>query len=75
MVRRAATEILTDPLPPIAIPNLTDTPGHWAAPVQILLREGSELEFWVHLVTPYMSHATTTAAFKLLTGVDLREPL
>ncbi|GAA6220949.1 E3 ubiquitin-protein ligase NEURL3 [Lates japonicus] len=65
------------PLPPMAIPNLTDTPGHWAAPVhESCCREGSELEFWVSYGgTIYVSCNNNCTQHKLLTGVDLREPL
>uniref|UniRef100_A0A8C7F7R1 NHR domain-containing protein n=1 Tax=Oncorhynchus kisutch TaxID=8019 RepID=A0A8C7F7R1_ONCKI len=35
-------------LPSLAIPDLTDLPGHWAAPVpETCCLPGSELEFWV----------------------------
>ncbi|XP_054905086.1 E3 ubiquitin-protein ligase NEURL3-like isoform X2 [Poeciliopsis prolifica] len=36
------------PLPPFAVPNLTQTSGHWAVPVhESYCQEGSVLEFWV----------------------------
>ncbi|XP_036953704.1 E3 ubiquitin-protein ligase NEURL3 [Acanthopagrus latus] len=64
------------PLPAMAIPNLTDTPGHWAAPVhESCCQAGTELEFWVsHGGSIYVT-STNTGNRKLLTGVDLSQPL
>ncbi|XP_030271910.1 E3 ubiquitin-protein ligase NEURL3 [Sparus aurata] len=64
------------PLPAMAIPNLTDTPGHWAAAVdESYCQEGTELEFWVsHGGSIYVT-STSTGQQKLLTGVDLSKPL
>ncbi|KAM9328362.1 E3 ubiquitin-protein ligase NEURL3-like [Pholidichthys leucotaenia] len=63
------------PLPSMAMPNLTDTPGHWAAPMDPSLCEaGTELEFWVsNGGTIYAK--TGDRLFKLLNGVDLSQPL
>ncbi|XP_078107759.1 E3 ubiquitin-protein ligase NEURL3 [Sander vitreus] len=64
------------PLPVMAIPDLTDIPGHWAVPVnESLCKAGSELQFWVsHGGSVYVS-SSNTRAHKLLTGVDLSRPL
>ncbi|XP_077368688.1 E3 ubiquitin-protein ligase NEURL3-like [Festucalex cinctus] len=64
------------PLPRSAIPDLTETPGHWAAPVQEeFCKAGSELEFWVSssgsLYVSYQRGCTR----ELLSGVDVKRPL
>ncbi|CAB1321957.1 unnamed protein product [Coregonus sp. 'balchen'] len=63
-------------LPSLAIPYLTDLPGHWAAPVpETCCLPGSELEFWVSYGgTVYFSNANRRQ-HKLLKGVDLSRPL
>ncbi|XP_072243105.1 E3 ubiquitin-protein ligase NEURL3-like [Leuresthes tenuis] len=63
------------PLPPFAIPKLTTRPGHWAAPVpESICRAGSELQFWLsHGGNIYI--AVNKNRQKLLSGVDLRQPL
>ncbi|XP_039875569.1 E3 ubiquitin-protein ligase NEURL3-like isoform X1 [Simochromis diagramma] len=63
------------PLPCLAIPNLTDKPGHWAVPVnESYCQAGSELEFWVsHGGSIYV--AVSNRQHKWLTGVDLSQPL
>ncbi|KAM9391972.1 E3 ubiquitin-protein ligase NEURL3-like [Pholidichthys leucotaenia] len=65
----------TLPLPSFAIPNLTDKPGHWAAPVDSSHCEaGSELEFWVsHSGEVYVK--TETTVIKVLKRVDVNRPL
>ncbi|KAM9743141.1 E3 ubiquitin-protein ligase NEURL3 isoform 1-T1 [Menidia menidia] len=65
----------TLPLPSIAIPNLTASPGHWAAPVdESECRAGSMLQFWVSAGgNIYM--AANNRRKKLLSGVDLSQPL
>ncbi|KAM7391533.1 hypothetical protein PAMP_022215 [Pampus punctatissimus] len=67
------------PLPCMAIPNLTDTPGHWAAPVpENLCMPGSELEFWVShngTVRIIINTGSQHNERRLLTGVDLSKPL
>ncbi|XP_073323306.1 E3 ubiquitin-protein ligase NEURL3-like [Pagrus major] len=64
------------PLPTLAIPNLTDTPGHWAARVhESCCRAGTELEFWVSNGGTIYITSTNTSQHKLLTGVDLSRPL
>ncbi|KAM7416156.1 hypothetical protein PAMA_018294 [Pampus argenteus] len=67
------------PLPCMAIPDLTETPGHWAAPVpEHLCTAGSELEFWVsHNGTVHIIINTDSRhnEHQLLTGVDLSKPL
>ncbi|XP_023146477.1 E3 ubiquitin-protein ligase NEURL3 [Amphiprion ocellaris] len=63
------------PLPPMAIPDLTSRPGHWAVPIpESLCQAGSELEFWVSSGgSIYVSN--NSSQWKLLTGVDLSQPL
>ncbi|KAM9810975.1 E3 ubiquitin-protein ligase NEURL3-like [Neosynchiropus ocellatus] len=63
------------PLPSLAIPDLTNTPGHWVAPVcDSLCWVGSELEFWVsHGGNVYVSIGEHR--HKLLSGLDLSRPL
>lgn len=65
------------PLPPMAIPNLTDKPGHWAAPVhESYCQVGTELEFWVSCQgTIYITNNNNSGQFKLLKGVDVSQPL
>ncbi|XP_053727425.1 E3 ubiquitin-protein ligase NEURL3-like [Synchiropus splendidus] len=63
------------PLPSLAIPDLTSTPGHWVAPVcESLCWPGSELEFWVsrggNLYVSVRKHE-----HMLLSGLDLSRPL
>ncbi|KAM9463737.1 E3 ubiquitin-protein ligase NEURL3-like [Salvelinus alpinus] len=67
-------------LPSLAIPDLTDLPGHWAAPVpETCCLPGSELEFWVsHGGRVYFRNANSrknSRKHKLLKGVDLSCPL
>ncbi|XP_062307978.1 E3 ubiquitin-protein ligase NEURL3 [Osmerus eperlanus] len=63
-------------LPPLAIPNLTDTPGHWAAVVpEAYCREGSRMEVWVtHGGNVYIQNKNGRA-MKLLEGLDLSRHL
>lgn len=63
------------PLPPMAIPNLTKTPGHWAALVhEDFCEVGSEFQFWVSAGgNVYISNNSMQQ--KLLEGVDLSQPL
>ncbi|XP_042343427.1 E3 ubiquitin-protein ligase NEURL3-like [Plectropomus leopardus] len=64
------------PLPTMAIPNLTDTRGHWAAPVhESLCQAGSELEFWVSSRGTVYFKSNNIREHKLLKGVDLSQPL
>ncbi|CAK6950212.1 E3 ubiquitin-protein ligase NEURL3 [Scomber scombrus] len=64
------------PLPCIAIPNLTDTGGHWVAPVhESLCRAGSELEFWVSHGGALYVKSNTSQKHMLLRGVDRSKPL
>lgn len=67
-------------LPSLAIPDLTDLPGHWAAPVpETCCLPGSKLEFWVsNGGTVYFRSANSRKncrKHKLLKGVDLSRPL
>nr|XP_057927054.1 E3 ubiquitin-protein ligase NEURL3 [Doryrhamphus excisus] len=66
----------SQPLPCMAVPILTDTPGHWAAPVhETYCQAGSELEFWVsHSGRVYFSNHSGRR-HELLRGVDLSRPL
>lgn len=65
------------PLPAMAIPDLTDAPGHWAAPVhESCCRPGAELRFWVcHSGSVHVRGGGGGGRLKLLTGVDLSRPL
>lgn len=64
------------PLPCMAIPNLTDTGKHWAAPVhESLCRAGSKLEFWVSHGGAIYVKSNTSKKHMLLRGVDLSKPL
>uniref|UniRef100_A0A3Q2VRA0 NHR domain-containing protein n=1 Tax=Haplochromis burtoni TaxID=8153 RepID=A0A3Q2VRA0_HAPBU len=63
------------PLPCLAIPNLTDKPGHWAVPVnESYCQAGSELKFWVS-DGGSIYVAVSNRRYKWLTGVDLSQPL
>ncbi|KAL0979419.1 hypothetical protein UPYG_G00184830 [Umbra pygmaea] len=62
-------------LPSLAIPELTDTPGHWAAPVpEMPCLEGSKLQFWVSRSGTIYFKANGRQ-HKLLEGVDLSRRL
>ncbi|XP_071390485.1 E3 ubiquitin-protein ligase NEURL3-like [Centroberyx affinis] len=64
------------PLPVMAIPDLTDTPGHWAAPVpETCCYVGSELEFWVSNGGNIYCRMDNGRKYKLQSGVDLSQPL
>uniref|UniRef100_A0A668ATP0 Neuralized E3 ubiquitin protein ligase 3 n=1 Tax=Myripristis murdjan TaxID=586833 RepID=A0A668ATP0_9TELE len=64
------------PLPSMAIPNLTETAGHWAAPIpEEYCREGSEQEFWVSECGNIYFSSNGGRRVKLQSGVDLSEPL
>lgn len=64
------------PLPELAIPNLTEIPGHWAAPVpESYCQAGSVLEFWVSYGGNLYVKSDNIGQHKLLTGVDLSRPL
>lgn len=64
------------PLPPMAIPDLTNTPGHWAAPVlESYCEVGSELQFWVSAGGNVYFSSNNHEQQKLLEGVDLSNPL
>ncbi|XP_030594098.1 E3 ubiquitin-protein ligase NEURL3-like [Archocentrus centrarchus] len=63
------------PLPCMAIPNLTDRPGHWAVLVQeSCCQAGSELEFWFSSGGSIYAEINNRQ-HKLLTGLDLSQPL
>ncbi|XP_046871998.1 E3 ubiquitin-protein ligase NEURL3 isoform X1 [Hypomesus transpacificus] len=63
-------------LPPLAIPDLTVKPGHWAAVVpEACCREGAQLEVWVtHGGNVYIQNKNGRA-IKLLEGLDLSRRL
>ncbi|KAJ4942465.1 hypothetical protein JOQ06_012331 [Pogonophryne albipinna] len=64
------------PLPIMAIPNLTETPGHWAAPIhESFCQAGVELEFWVSARGTMYISGNNGREQKLLSGVDLSRPL
>ncbi|KAM7018190.1 E3 ubiquitin-protein ligase NEURL3-like [Tautogolabrus adspersus] len=64
------------PLPTMAIPNLSDTPGHWAAPVhESFCNEGSEVEFWFNSGGSIYVTGRNNSKQKLMNGVDLHLPL
>ncbi|XP_028314079.1 E3 ubiquitin-protein ligase NEURL3-like isoform X2 [Gouania willdenowi] len=64
------------PLPSMAIPNLTDTPGHWAAALpESYCRVGSQLDFWVSHDGSIYIMSNGGDKEKLLNGVDLKQPL
>ncbi|XP_077371354.1 E3 ubiquitin-protein ligase NEURL3-like [Festucalex cinctus] len=64
------------PLPGLAIPDLTETPGHWATPVQEeFCKAGSELEFWVSSSGSLYVSNQSGYIHKLLRGVDVKRPL
>uniref|UniRef100_UPI0037E7C1C7 E3 ubiquitin-protein ligase NEURL3 n=1 Tax=Semicossyphus pulcher TaxID=241346 RepID=UPI0037E7C1C7 len=64
------------PLPAMAIPDITNRPGHWATPVQeSLCGVGSELEFWVSSGGSMYVTGCDKHKHKLKTGVDLSRPL
>ncbi|XP_034025440.1 E3 ubiquitin-protein ligase NEURL3-like [Thalassophryne amazonica] len=66
----------TLPLPNMAIPKLTNTPGHWAAPLSAVhCGPGSELEFWVSAGGSLYFTSNKSSQQELLTGVDLSKPL
>ncbi|KAM6954435.1 E3 ubiquitin-protein ligase NEURL3 [Aplochiton taeniatus] len=63
-------------LPSLAIPDLTQVPGHWAAPVpESYCLPGSQLEFWVSYGGTIYFRADSGRQNKLLEGVDLSQPL
>ncbi|XP_014839039.1 PREDICTED: E3 ubiquitin-protein ligase NEURL3-like [Poecilia mexicana] len=64
------------PLPPIAVPNLTEISGHWATIVpESCCQEGSVLEFWVtddgHICLKFQNSEKQ----KVEAEVDVRKPL
>ncbi|XP_040898523.1 E3 ubiquitin-protein ligase NEURL3 [Toxotes jaculatrix] len=64
------------PLPSMAIPDLSDSPGHWAAPVhEFYCQGGSELQFWVSHGGSIYVKSNDGMKHKLLKGVNLGQPL
>lgn len=63
-------------LPCMAIPCLTELPGHWAEPVEgSLVRTGTLLEFWVSDSGSLIVLINNSIKRKLLKGVDISRPL
>ncbi|XP_058492649.1 E3 ubiquitin-protein ligase NEURL3 [Solea solea] len=64
------------PLPCMAIPDLTDRPGHWVDLVhESFCQVGSELMFWVSRGGNVYMKSNSVRKRKLLSGVDLAWPL
>lgn len=64
------------PLPSVAIPDLTHTPGHWAVAVpESLCQPGSELQFWVSAGGNIHIMVDNSVWLKFPGGVDLRNRL
>ncbi|XP_036381815.1 E3 ubiquitin-protein ligase NEURL3 [Megalops cyprinoides] len=64
------------PLPDLAIPTLTDTPGYWAAPVpEVYSLPGTELQFWVTSRGVVMFKGPEGQEYILLEGVDVSKHL
>ncbi|XP_038141694.1 E3 ubiquitin-protein ligase NEURL3-like [Cyprinodon tularosa] len=64
------------PLPCMAMPNLTDTEGHWALPVhESCCWEGTVLEFWVSTKGYLYMRPDNSRKKKLPMKVDLQQPL
>ncbi|XP_069555760.1 E3 ubiquitin-protein ligase NEURL3 [Brachyistius frenatus] len=63
------------PLPSMAMPDLTDCTGHWAAPLRdSYCRAGSVMEFWVS-GGGNVFFTSNNSKKKLLSGVDISQPL
>lgn len=64
------------PLPPMAIPDLTSKPGHWAIPLDdSYCQENSELELWVSSSGAIYVSYNDSRHVKLHKGVDVSQPL
>eukprot|EP00066_Takifugu_rubripes_P008379 XP_003974532.1 PREDICTED: E3 ubiquitin-protein ligase NEURL3-like [Takifugu rubripes] len=65
------------PLPPMAIPDLTQKPGHWAIAVpESCCTVGSELKLWVSSRGKvYMRVNNSNRDEEILSGVDVSRPL
>ncbi|XP_077378575.1 E3 ubiquitin-protein ligase NEURL3 [Festucalex cinctus] len=65
------------PLPKVAIPDLTDIRGHWAAPVNATLcRAGTELEFWMSSRGSLYIANQSGESYRLLSKkINLTKPL
>ncbi|XP_077457325.1 E3 ubiquitin-protein ligase NEURL3 [Stigmatopora argus] len=71
-----APESRSLPLPDLAIPDLINTSGHWAAPVpEGLCKAGSELEFWVSRSGSIYIANQRGWKKKILKGMDISKPL
>ncbi|KAJ8408529.1 hypothetical protein AAFF_G00251640 [Aldrovandia affinis] len=64
------------PPAPMAIPDLTNMPGYWAAAVpQTEAQPGSELQFWVDSQGRVVFQGSSGLLYLLLEGVDVQQPL
>ncbi|XP_014839053.1 PREDICTED: E3 ubiquitin-protein ligase NEURL3-like [Poecilia mexicana] len=64
------------PLPPISMPNLTETSGYWATPVlESYCQEGSALEFWVTADGDICLKFQNSRKQRIEAKVDVRKPL
>lgn len=65
------------PLAPMAIPNLSQKPGHWATAVpESYCAVGAELKFWVSSGGKmFMSVNKSNRGRRILEGVDVSRPL
>lgn len=64
------------PLPPMAIPDLSETPDYWATPVhESYCLTGSELQFWVSSQGMICTRTSSCKKLELLKGVDVSKPL
>ncbi|XP_043967191.1 E3 ubiquitin-protein ligase NEURL3-like [Gambusia affinis] len=64
------------PLPPLSMPDLTQTSGHWAIAVpDSYCQEGSVLEFWVTYGGNIYVKFQNSGKQRLVVNVDVRMPL
>lgn len=64
------------PLPPMAVPDLTQKPGHWATAVpNSKCGPGSQLKFWVSSGGKIILQVDHSEDVVILKGVDVRRPL
>ncbi|XP_054905038.1 E3 ubiquitin-protein ligase NEURL3-like [Poeciliopsis prolifica] len=64
------------PLPPFSMPDLIQTPGHWAVPVrESYCQETSVLEFWVTYDGNICVKFENSRKKRLGAAVDVRKPL
>ena len=64
------------PLAPMAIPDLSEKPGHWAAAVpESCCMAGSELQFWVSSRGKMLLRVDRKKNLEILRGLDVSRPL